>query len=461
MSSAVGFNPQSLSPKEIQELQKQQGQSGTNVGFNVGEQTFSDFEQMNNKLSTNDGFTYKNSAATTTGSINNAGPDVDLDAKLNEANSNVDKGNDLLGGVTNLQGEIDSSHADLISNFAAESEVIDSSTNQINSSQSKIEQLKESIANSGANIDTANMTIAEMQTQIAELNEQGLAMLAEAGIEGEWGSVEEAMAELGELIDPDKLAEIATKEQEKLDNQTEIDSKTKEMEGLPDDDPKKAELQKDIDGLNADNAALDTEIAELNVVEGQSATMTQISDALATLGEVSAQIGVLNEGIAQQQTIVDTEVQNLETSQTETNSEAQSVKSSNSKISTAKDNAGEVLKGGEEDNSKKMKVANGFAIGGGVVTAAGGVMVALAKIPPLVALEVPGQIGIALGGSISTGASIAQTQLNDNLSDEQKTQQTIDEVGKGAENLANNTVNTVNADIERQKAKGAGGETKP
>ncbi|MBQ9688112.1 hypothetical protein IJV79_00590, partial [bacterium] len=90
--------------------------------------------------------------------------------------------------------------------------------------------------------------------------------------------------------------------------------------------------------------------------------------------------------------------------------------------------------------------------------------VALAKIPPLVALEVPGQIGIALGGSISTGASIAQTQLNDDLSDEQKTQQTIDEVGKGAENIANNTVNTinaVNADIERQKAKGAGGETKP
>ena len=443
MSSAVGFNPQSLSPKEIQELQKQQGQSGTNVGFNVGDQAFSDFESANNKLSTNDGFTYKNSASTTTATAEKSVPysDAEIASKEKEASG-------LSGQVKELDSQVNGSQAETSGKMEASRNVMTSSTDLVTGYESDIKNSGENVESLTARqeaslnlINNAGVTIEDLSAQVAQYNTEGLAMIAKAGVEGQWATVDEAVAELSQLIDPEKMEQIQEKQVEMEQNQQEIDAKTKEMEGLPDDDPKKAELQGEIDGLTAENATLEAETAELNTIEGQAITMTDLSNLMANLSEVSAAIGTLNEGIAAQQAIVTNEQQAAQSVNNEVQTESKNVATAKSKTMNEATKIDKANGDNNDDANEGMTVAQGFGvaadIGVGVSTGVetvGSALIATGNPATMgtgIIMENCGRWGKVGFEAVGFGADTYEIATNDDLSLGEKFAQ----IGQGAVKL--------------------------
>ena len=197
---------------------------------------------------------------------------------------------------------------------------------------------------------------------------------------------------------------------------------------MPDDDPKKAELKSEIDGLTAENTTLQAETAELNTIEGQAITMTDLSNLMTNLSDVAAAIGTLNEGIAAQQAVISEQVAVADNIQSEVDTESKSVASAKSKTESLSTEIEK--KGGDNDDTANegITVAQGIQIGAGIgqgvstaVKTVGEALVAsgygVAAGTVMVTAGKYGEIGFGL---IGEGASIYETATNEDLSDSER-----------------------------------------
>ena len=300
----------------------------------------------------------------------------DQDSATSDFNSTMQGYNDQIMG---FQGIINGKNAELLSS----GKIIDAQT-------AKQEQV-------AAWIENTNPAVEDLQNQLTALEQEALGTIPQdLGIDAE--TLEDAIAQLSEMIDSDKLEEL-TKAQQRSD---EI---SKQLETT---DPEDSEY----DSLVAEQETLQTTLQD-----PENETIMRAADALATIADYSDAMTEIATTMTELQAEADAKMaegesieDSLGAEQNTVNNANNTINSTNKNIEDTQGNADETCDDFKVGYDVTMIVADSLKTTGGVATTTGEIM-SLSPCTPVATagfvLKVVGVSCTGVGGTTETAANVA------------------------------------------------------
>lgn len=317
--------------------------------------------------------------------------------------------NDHKAAMGNIENET--------SNIDAQSNSIESATGRLNSITAKQDSIK-------AWIDNQSPTIEDMTLKMQELTDEAFAMIADAGITEEFGSLDEAMEAISQIIE-DNGGEDAMKLME--EKTAERDALAEEVNGMPDDDPKKAEKQEELESLNA---GLEPG-GEFNPTTDLGLDLAALSELQANLGDTMAAIGELGANVEAYHETLDSKQGELDGLQNNAVSENNAIGNANKSIKTSASAAEQFVNDLDEPTAENTKQSNDMMTGGQITQTVGNSTMSIggALIPntPTTAVGIAtmaaGGIAVGVGIGVSNAGQKQLEETNEKITEKNKQQQ--------------------------------------
>ena len=291
--------------QNIQATQTAQGGSQGTQGVNPDGSPLADGENnFQDALNANGGMMYRSSASKmdVETSSTQVAPST---AEINDAKNQTKAGKAMISEVgtagtnqENATQEFDAVMNSGIEQIGSNQSVIGGKSAQMQNSGKIIEQITAKQQQIAAWLENSMPSIAEMNDQIDALTEEAIGQIPqELGISAE--TLEDAIAQLSELVDEDKLEEL-TQAQERS---AEIDEQLQDMDP---EDPEYAQLQSEQEGLQT---VLQDPDNQTTLLASQAlGTLADYSDAISEIAggidELNADIEARSQSIASNESAV-------------------------------------------------------------------------------------------------------------------------------------------------------------
>ena len=206
------------------------------------------------------------------------------------------------------------------------------------------------------NLETSMSTVqnlTERQEQIGEWTEAQIPIIEDTGkkIEGlqtdglnlasqygEFDSLDKAMEFMQNEFNADQLQELQEKKAEK-------EKKEAELQNLPKDDPKRQELESEIDTLNGDIDSLST--------SKNGFDMEELSQNITQLGEITSQVNQLNGVLEQKQEELNTNIAESNAISEAGATEEEKIDGSTASIESSEENVNEMQTEADEESENQ------------------------------------------------------------------------------------------------------------
>lgn len=428
------------------------------------------------------GFTFHKSSGdsieVTTSQEYSAEASGSADADTKKANNILSQLRDFISGGDSTQNDGKSKQSSSVDVHNNSNATVENSINNMNNAASDMEtessnfekhtsklgSLTEKQNNIRAWIENNSPSVEEMANQVRELQTEGLSIIADAGIQEEFGSFDEAVAKIQEMIDPDVMEQIAQKQEELQAKIEARDEKQQKYDSLAEDDPEKAALGQELEQLDTEIGVDQAEIDGMNQTDS-GLTMTELSELMTNLQDVMGAIDTLNESINSYVAELDVKEESAHELDTKTASVNKEVQTSNKNLEKANNSMTVSQKTAEQSVQKDIQTTNDLLDAGKIVTVVGQVGGALSTVGislgkafmsnPYTAavggtLQTVGGVGTGISNSVTTVGNgmttIGQAQLdeaNGNASSSDTTLKTVSAIAGTVAGVAQGTAGAV------------------
>lgn len=402
---AIGGIPTNRNPQVEQVRNNPTGNQNTKVSSGNEDPIYEGFKTSNGGLddSLSGSMTYKSAGvqkkeAFIMSEENYEAAEEEAGNKLKEGDAAQDNGKGTIASQTTLNGEFESFMKDSNNQIDDNATRIHGQSADMQKSSSILQSNTAKQKEISSWIQEQNPTMEEMSTKIEELEAEAMSMIPqELGIEAE--TLEDAIAQLGEMVDPDTLAELQANQEREL----EIEARLEEL------DPENPDDQQEIQSLSGEQEAL---LTVLN--DPENVTIMSAANTMSILSDYSAAIGELQASLNDMQANLDGKTAEADEINQSSSSEGSKIKRANDVVQATTERTQNINEKQEEKGdgfTKAMEITNTV---GTVVSGVGtGLSIfgrILSAIPQTAAagaaLETSGQITSGVGGATTSTASI-------------------------------------------------------